>query len=97
MDDDSCVDLVFNFLVAHVTREAPIKVTQRKRSTLRAAPVDDRSALGFKARQRCFVTLVNETFGYVPLVKSQVRLDPVLYKDQVSNLRKKFKKIEQVI
>lgn len=88
IDDDSCADLRFAFLVSHVTREPPIKVTQRKR----AAPDH---GLQFDARQKCFTHLVN-TFGYVPLVRSQVRLDPVLYKDAVSQLRKKYRKLELV-
>lgn len=34
-------------------------------------------------------------FGYMPLVHSQFRLDPVLFKDQVSVLRKKYKDLER--
>ena len=104
LDDDLCLDLVFNFLVSHITREGPIKVTQRKRSgsfataTNRLSNGEDTTAqLGFKSRQRCFSTLINTSFGYLPLVKSQMRLDPVLFKDSVSNMRKKYRKIEQVI
>lgn len=32
----------------------------------------------------------------MPLLRSNVRLDPVLYRDPVSNLRKKYRQIEQV-
>uniref|UniRef100_A0A8C0F814 EXT1C protein n=1 Tax=Bubo bubo TaxID=30461 RepID=A0A8C0F814_BUBBB len=34
-------------------------------------------------------------FGYMPLVSSQLRLDPVLFKDQVSVLRKKYPRLEK--
>ncbi|KAM8796150.1 LOW QUALITY PROTEIN: exostosin-like 1 [Eudromia elegans] len=34
-------------------------------------------------------------FGYMPLVSSQLRLDPVLFKDQVSVLRKKYPHLEK--
>ncbi|XP_008941837.1 PREDICTED: exostosin-like 1, partial [Merops nubicus] len=33
--------------------------------------------------------------GYMPLVSSQLRLDPVLFKDQVSVLRKKYPRLEK--
>ena len=35
-------------------------------------------------------------FGYNPLLKSVTRFDPVLYKDAVSNARKKYRKVELV-
>lgn len=35
-------------------------------------------------------------FGAMPLVHSQMRLDPVLFKDQVSILRKKYRDIERL-
>lgn len=35
-------------------------------------------------------------FGYMPLIHSQMRLDPVLFKDQVSILRKKYRDIERL-
>lgn len=106
LDDDLCLDLVFNFLVSHLTREGPIKVTQRKKTSGGAIGASGRlfssasegkaTSLSFSSRQRCFSSLINTTFGYLPLIKSQMRLDPVLFKDSVSNLRKKWRKLEQV-
>lgn len=49
----------------------------------------------FIQRQSCLNTFV-AVFGYMPLLKSNMRLDPVLYKDAVSNLRKKYRQIEVV-
>lgn len=34
--------------------------------------------------------------SYMPLLRSNLRLDPVLYRDSVSNLRKKYRQIELV-
>ncbi|XP_065713487.1 exostosin-like 1 isoform X3 [Patagioenas fasciata] len=48
----------------------------------------------FSQRQDCLNQLV-DWFGYMPLVSSQLRLDPVLYKDQVSVLRKKYPRLER--
>lgn len=35
-------------------------------------------------------------YSYMPLIRSNLRLDPVLYRDSVSNLRKKYRQIELV-
>jgi hypothetical protein len=50
----------------------------------------------FLQRQACIhdFTVI---MGYMPLIKSQARLDPLLFKDQVSNMRKKYKRIELVV
>lgn len=48
----------------------------------------------FNQRQECVNTFAS-WFGYMPLVHSQFRLDPVLFKDQVSVLRKKYKDLER--
>lgn len=49
----------------------------------------------FMQRQTCLNTFV-ALFGYMPLLQSCVRLDPILFKDPVSNFRKKYKQIELV-
>ncbi|XP_014113927.1 PREDICTED: exostosin-like 1 isoform X4 [Pseudopodoces humilis] len=48
----------------------------------------------FSQRQDCLNQLA-DWFGYMPLVSSQLRLDPVLFKDQVSVLRKKYPSLEK--
>lgn len=48
----------------------------------------------FTQRQECINTFTS-WFGYMPLVHSQLRLDPVLFKDHVSVLRKKYKDLER--
>lgn len=50
----------------------------------------------FLQRQTCLNTFV-ALFGYMPLVRSAVRFDPVLFKDPVSNLRKKYRQMEAVV
>uniref|UniRef100_A0A8C6ZCW0 Exostosin like glycosyltransferase 1 n=1 Tax=Nothoprocta perdicaria TaxID=30464 RepID=A0A8C6ZCW0_NOTPE len=81
----ACEDVLMNLLVAAVTKLPPIKVTQRKelrdRSLPRAPGQVKAAAVGW--------------FGYMPLVSSQLRLDPVLFKDQVSILRKKYRHLEK--
>nr|XP_006631498.1 PREDICTED: exostosin-1c-like [Lepisosteus oculatus] len=95
----NCEDILMNFLVSAVTRLPPIKVTQRKqykevqgqqgmKSTHWANPDH------FSQRQDC-INAFARWFGYMPLTHSQFRLDPVLFKDQVSVLRKKYKDLER--
>ena len=49
----------------------------------------------FRERQTCMNTFA-AIFGYMPLKKSSTRFDPVLFKDPVSNTRKKYKKLELI-
>lgn len=44
-------------------------------------------------RVSCLNMLVN-AYGFVPLVSSSIRMDPVLFKDNVSMLRKEYRKLE---
>lgn len=92
----NCEDILMNLMVSHVTRKPPIKVTQRKaykdRETVRS-PWNDPDH--FIQRQSCLNTFA-AVFGYMPLLRSNLRFDPVLYKDAVSNLRKKYRQIELV-
>ncbi|KAJ6663375.1 hypothetical protein lerEdw1_009454 [Lerista edwardsae] len=96
----NCEDILMNFLVSAVTKLPPIKVTQKKQhreapsqQLLRSAPPSNGN-LQFSQRQAC-VNQFAAWFGYMPLVHSQFRLDPVLYKDQVSVLRKKYRHLEK--
>lgn len=92
----NCEDILMNLLVSHVTRKPPIKVTQRKGYKDRESgrsPWNDPDH--FIQRQSCLNTFA-AVFGYMPLLRSNLRLDPVLYRDSVSNLRKKYRQIELV-
>jgi len=92
-----CEHLLMNFLVSHITKHPPIKVTQRKKYKDTMLQIDGVGVATdqFNQKQTC-MNIFYSGFGYMPLVKSQLRLDPVLFKDPVSNLRKKFRKMELV-
>uniref|UniRef100_A0A671VRT2 Exostosin-1c n=1 Tax=Sparus aurata TaxID=8175 RepID=A0A671VRT2_SPAAU len=95
----NCEDILMNFLVSAVTHLPPIKVAQRKQYKELPSPQGTKSVPWanpehFNQRQECVNTFAN-WFGYMPLVHSQFRLDPVLFKDQVSVLRKKYKDLEK--
>lgn len=91
-----------NFLVSHVTKQPPIKVTHRKIYKEGLLGNNGRTKTSFSLdqlhlsqRQSCMDKFV-QMFGYMPLIRSKVRLDPVLFKDPVSNLRKKYRQIEVI-
>lgn len=46
-----------------------------------------------KRQQDCLNELYN-FYGTFPLKRSIVRFDPILYKDPVSNMRKKYRQVE---
>ncbi|KAH3710441.1 hypothetical protein DPMN_069923 [Dreissena polymorpha] len=99
-DAQNCEDILLNFLVSHVTKLPPIKVTQRKQYREALLPNSSKTmpwtdAFHFAQRQICIDTFAN-IFGYMPLIRSKTRMDPILFKDPVSNLRKKYKQIELV-
>ena len=84
-----------NFLVADITRKPPIKILPQKTFQDLYSRNSKYSKLVqvFDLRQRCMESLV-DIFGYMPLLTSQVRMDPLLYKDPVSNLRKQYRLLE---
>ncbi|XP_019658431.1 exostosin-like 1 isoform X2 [Ailuropoda melanoleuca] len=76
----TCADILMNFLVAAVTKLPPIKTPGGPESQ---PPAQD-----------CINQMAAE-FGSMPLVSSRLRLDPVLFKDPVSVLRKKYRSLEK--
>lgn len=106
-DLSNCEDILMNFLVSHVTRLPPIKVTNKKQYKDSTASQEKPRAVipsggvisewynpkHFADRQTCMLRFV-EWFGYMPLMYSETRLDPALFKDKVSIARKRYPKIE---
>ena len=88
-----CLDIAVNFLVTQVTKKAPIKVTQKKE--LFTSSQESTVILQRRSSDRiaCLNMVVN-AYGYVPLVYSAVRMDPILFKDNVSMLRKEYRRLE---
>ncbi|XP_060803730.1 exostosin-1 isoform X2 [Amyelois transitella] len=91
----NCEDILLNCLVAHLTRRPPLKLAQRRRYKhvrYRSSWSDPEH---FVQRQSCLNTFAT-AWGYMPLLRSVLRLDPVLFKDPVSTFRKKYRKMELV-
>lgn len=98
-----CEDILFNFLVAHVIRHPPIKLAQRhgisQSSSLSTDQLhaDDLVARRKLSTRHYCLNRFAEELGYMPLLRSEVRIDPLLYKDHVSVLRKKYRHVENPV
>ena len=90
-----CEHILINFLVSQITQQPPIKVTQQRENQEAEVINFALASEKFARKQKC-MNIFYAGFGYMPLKKSKLRLDPVLFKDPVSNMRKKFRKIELV-
>lgn len=85
----NCEDIALNFLVSHITRTAPLKVTSRWTFKCPGCPVslwEDPSH--FTERHMC-VQYFSEIYGYNPLLTSQYRADSVLYKTKLPEGKQK--------
>uniref|UniRef100_A0A8C4RX18 Exostosin-1-like n=1 Tax=Erpetoichthys calabaricus TaxID=27687 RepID=A0A8C4RX18_ERPCA len=96
----NCEDILMNFLVSAVTQLPPVKVTQKKQYKETMMQQGSKSSRWadpdhFAQRQTCMNSFAS-WFGFLPLLPSKMRLDPVLFKDQVSILRKKYRDIERL-
>ncbi|XP_037684031.1 exostosin-like 1 isoform X6 [Choloepus didactylus] len=90
----ACVDVLMNFLVATVTKLPPIKVPYGKQHQQASPPPAPGEPEPQPPAWNC-INRMAEGFGHMPLVSSHLRLDPVLFKDPVSVLRKKYRSLEK--
>ncbi|XP_043430049.1 exostosin-like 1 isoform X1 [Prionailurus bengalensis] len=90
----TCVDILMNFLVAAVTKLPPIKVPYGKQHLEATPPLVPGGPEPQPTARDC-INQMAAGFGYMPLVSSRLRLDPVLFKDPVSVLRKKYRRLEK--
>ena len=94
---DSCDAILVNFLVSHVTRKPPIGVVRRPLPSGRRSNAElmfsASEASSFHTSQYC-VAKFTEQFGYMPLIRSSVKFEPLLHRDSVSVLRKKYRQME---
>ena len=88
----NCEDIALNYLVSHITRKPPIKVTSRWTFRCPNCP----SALSsddshFEERHKC-MNVFTEIYGYNPLLLTQRRSDSVLFKTRIpTGMSKCFK------
>ncbi|XP_050409232.1 exostosin-like 3 [Patella vulgata] len=85
----NCEDIAMNFLVSHITRKPPIKVTSRWTFRCPGCPQtlssDDSH---FQERHQCINFFV-KVYGYMPLLFTQYRVDSVLFKTRLPHDKQK--------
>ncbi|XP_034654228.1 exostosin-3-like [Drosophila subobscura] len=85
----NCEDIAMNFLVAHITRRPPVKITSRwsfRRRGIKSSLSQRPKHL--EDRHKC-INFFSQVFGYTPLLNTQYRADSVLFKTHISQDRKK--------
>ncbi|XP_077565116.1 exostosin-3-like [Haemaphysalis longicornis] len=79
----NCEDIAMNFLVSHITRKPPLKVTSRHKfecPKCTASLSYDNSHC--EKRHNC-LNFFARVYGYTPLLYTQFRLDSVLFKTRI--------------
>lgn len=85
----NCEDIAMNFLISHMTRKPPIKVTSRWTFSCPGCPVAlSESDSHFEERHKC-INIFTEVFGYNPLLNTQFRADSVLFKTRIPRDKQK--------
>ncbi|GMT17539.1 hypothetical protein PFISCL1PPCAC_8836, partial [Pristionchus fissidentatus] len=88
----NCEDIAMNFLIAHLTREPPMKTTSKW--TLRCPTCTDSlwsDGDHFNERHEC-IRLFTRIYGYNPLRYSQYRADSILFKTRIpTDMQKCFR------
>lgn len=85
----NCEDIAMNFLVSHITRMPPVKVTSRWTFRCPQCPMtlsEDDSH--FQERHTC-ISLFTKIYGYNPLLNTQFRADSVLFKTRIPQDKQK--------
>ncbi|XP_046392501.1 exostosin-3 [Ischnura elegans] len=85
----NCEDIAMNFLVSHVTRKPPVKVTSRWTFRCPGCPVSlSEDDTHFQERHKC-INFFSEVYGYTPLLNTQFRADSILFKTRIPHDKQK--------
>lgn len=85
----NCEDIAMNFLVSHITRKPPIKVTSRWTFRCPGCPVSlSEDDSHFQERHKC-INFFTSVYGYNPLLNTQFRADSVLFKTRIPHDKQK--------
>ncbi|XP_022228475.1 exostosin-3 [Drosophila obscura] len=85
----NCEDIAMNFLVSHITRRPPVKVTSRWTFRCPGCPVSlSEDDTHFQERHKC-INFFSQVFGYTPLLNTQYRADSILFKTRIPHDKQK--------
>merc|ERR1719470_391031 len=75
--------IAMNFLISHITRQPPVKVTSRWTFRCPGCPVSlSEDDSHFQERHKC-INFFSRVYGYMPLLYTQYRADSVLFKTRI--------------
>lgn len=81
----NCEDIAMNFLVSHITRKPPVKVTSRWTFRCPGCPTTlSSNSSHFEERHKC-INFFTQVYGYTPLYYTQYRVDSVLFKTRIAH------------
>lgn len=89
-----CLDIVLNSIATDITGKRPIKIAQRTDFTKTHNSVSTTTLQRTNQERVACLNMVADAYGHMPLHHSLVRADPVLFRDNVSVLRKEFRQLE---
>ncbi|KAF2881360.1 hypothetical protein ILUMI_24803 [Ignelater luminosus] len=85
----NCEDIAMNFLVSHITRQPPVKVTSRWTFRCPGCPQSlSEDDTHFQERHKC-INFFTQVFGYTPLLNTQYRADSILFKTRIPHDKQK--------
>ncbi|XP_033231975.1 exostosin-3 isoform X1 [Belonocnema kinseyi] len=85
----NCEDIAMNFLISHITRKPPVKVTSRWTFRCPGCPVSlSEDDTHFQERHKC-INFFSQVFGYMPLLNTQYRADSILFKTRIPHDKQK--------
>ena len=85
----NCEDIAMNFLVSHLNRAPPVKVTSRWTFRCPGCPVSlSEDDSHFTERHKC-INFFTQVYGYNPLLNTQYRVDSVLFKTRLPHDKQK--------
>ncbi|KAF5277738.1 hypothetical protein FQR65_LT03718 [Abscondita terminalis] len=85
----NCEDIAMNFLVSHITRQPPVKVTSRWTFRCPGCPQSlSEDDTHFQERHKC-INFFTQVFGYMPLLNTQYRADSILFKTRIPHDKQK--------
>ncbi|XP_044266685.1 exostosin-3 [Tribolium madens] len=85
----NCEDIAMNFLVSHITRLPPVKVTSRWTFRCPGCPQSlSEDDTHFQERHKC-INFFSQVFGYTPLLNTQYRADSILFKTRIPHDKQK--------
>ncbi|KAL3281906.1 hypothetical protein HHI36_005111 [Cryptolaemus montrouzieri] len=85
----NCEDIAMNFLVSHITRQPPVKVTSRWTFRCLGCPQSlSEDDTHFQERHKC-INFFSQVFGYTPLLNTQYRADSILFKTRIPHDKQK--------